>query len=314
MRSSDQIARRLKLRDLRILLAVAKSGSMGKAAGELAVSQPVISKAISDLEHAVGVRLLDRSPRGIEPTIYGEALLNCGMAVLDDLQQGVKKLEFLADPTAGELRIGCTEPLAAGFVPTVIERLSGRYPRLVFHVVSADSTRLKNRELRQRNVDLAVAVAASSRLEDDLDAQLLFDDRFVVMVGATSQWTRRRKVALRELLNDAWILPPPDSVMGANVAAAFRAAGLEPPSPRVMSYSIPLHHHLVATGQFITMLPISMLRLGKHVPLKPIAVELPEIPRPIAIMKLKNRMLGPVAQLFIDTAREVAKPLAKRRA
>ena len=106
MQWSDRIGRRLKLRDLHILLAVAKSGSMGKAAADLAISQPSISKAIADVEHAVGLRLLDRGPHGIEPTIYGRVLLNCGTAVFDELRQGVKALEFLTDPTAGELRLG----------------------------------------------------------------------------------------------------------------------------------------------------------------------------------------------------------------
>lgn len=88
-----------------------------------------------DVEHAIGLRLLDRSPQGIEPTIYGRALLKCGVAVFDELRQGVKELEFLTDPGAGELRIGCTESLAAGFVSAVIDRLSRQYPRVVFHMV-----------------------------------------------------------------------------------------------------------------------------------------------------------------------------------
>src|SRR6516162_4883249 len=70
MQWTDRIGLRLKLRDLHILLAVAKSGSMGKAAADLAISQPSVSKAIAEVEHAVGLRLLDRGAHGIEPTIY----------------------------------------------------------------------------------------------------------------------------------------------------------------------------------------------------------------------------------------------------
>src|SRR5712691_1293547 len=128
MHRTGRLGQRVKLRDLNILLAVAKSGSMGKAATALAVSQPVVSKAISDLEHALGVRLLDRSPQGVEPTIYGRALLKCGVTVFDDLRQGMETLAFLSDPAAGQLRLGCTEPLAAGFVGEVIERLCRQYP------------------------------------------------------------------------------------------------------------------------------------------------------------------------------------------
>src|SRR3981081_1516974 len=94
MQWTDRVGRRLKLRDLHILLAVAKSGTMGKAATDLAISQPSVSKAIADVKHAIGLRLLDRGPHGIEPTIYGRALLKCGVAVFDELRQGGKELAF----------------------------------------------------------------------------------------------------------------------------------------------------------------------------------------------------------------------------
>src|ERR1043165_3009070 len=129
---SDRIGRRVKLRDLHILLAVAQTRSMGKAAADLAVSQPVISKAIADLEHALKVRLLDRSPQGVELTPYGEEVLKSGVAVFDELRRGVETLEFLSDPGSGELRVGCTEPLAAGFVGTIITRMMRRKRQLRF--------------------------------------------------------------------------------------------------------------------------------------------------------------------------------------
>src|SRR2546427_4576273 len=136
---SDRIGRRIKLRDLHVLHAVVQSGSMTKAANHLAVSVPVVSKAIADLEHTVGVRLLDRSPQGVEPTMYGRALLSRSLAAFDELRQGVKDIEFLADPTAGEVRIGSTIPIAASFVSAVIDRLSRQYPRIVFQILATDS-------------------------------------------------------------------------------------------------------------------------------------------------------------------------------
>src|SRR5258707_5368930 len=101
----ERIGRQLKMRDLRILMAVVECGTMGKAAGRLAVSQPVVSKAIADLEHALGVRLLDRSRRGVEPTPCGRALIRRGVAIFDEMRQGLDEIEFLSDPTAGEVRI-----------------------------------------------------------------------------------------------------------------------------------------------------------------------------------------------------------------
>src|SRR5882762_690460 len=124
MQLSDRIGRRIKLQDLHVLMTVVQAGSMGKAAQRLNSTQPNISRAIAELEHALGVRLLDRHRQGIEPTEYGRALLDCGVAVFDDLRQGVKNIEFLADPTAGEVRIGSNPLLAATFVSAVVDRLS----------------------------------------------------------------------------------------------------------------------------------------------------------------------------------------------
>src|SRR5215510_14889202 len=103
-----RIGRRLRLRDLHVFFAVVQSGSMAKAAVQLRVKQPSVSKAIGDLEAALGVRLFDRSPQGVRPTIYGDALIECGVAVFDQLKQGIGKIAFLSDPATGEVRIGCT--------------------------------------------------------------------------------------------------------------------------------------------------------------------------------------------------------------
>src|SRR5689334_22485169 len=123
MRLSDRIGCRLKLHDLHVLMAVVQAGSMSKAAALLNTGQPAISRSISELEHALGVRLLDRSRQGVKATEYGRALLDGGMAVFDDLRQTVKSILFLADPTIGEVRVGCNPFLAASFVTAVIDRL-----------------------------------------------------------------------------------------------------------------------------------------------------------------------------------------------
>jgi len=102
------------------------------------MSQPAVSEAIANLEAALRVRLLDRSPRGVEPTIYAAALLKRERVVFDELQQGIKEIEFLLNPTAGEVRLGTTEVLAAGLVPEGVDRLSRRHPQTVIRVVLAN--------------------------------------------------------------------------------------------------------------------------------------------------------------------------------
>src|SRR5215468_5945979 len=128
----DKIGRRLKFKDLQMLMAVAETGGIGKAASSLNYSQPAISKAIAGLEHAFGKRLLERGRKGIEFTPYGDALVKCGAAVMDELRKGFADIEFLSDPTAGMVRVGCTEP--AGFVTSVVDHLARRYPRIEFQM------------------------------------------------------------------------------------------------------------------------------------------------------------------------------------
>jgi DNA-binding transcriptional LysR family regulator len=304
---TERIGRRIRLRDLHIFLTVAKTGSMGRAALELAVSQPVVSKAMSELEHALGFQLLDRGPQGVEPTRYGRAVIKWGIAAFDDLRQGVNELEFLADPTVGELKVGCSEPLAAGFVMAVVARLSRQYPNVRFEVLTADPFLLLTRDLRQRHVELLVVPMAGLALEEDNAVELLFEERFVVMVARSSKWARRRNVTLADLMGEPWVLPPRGTPVDAYLAQGFRAAGFEPPRSRVATFSLPLHERLVASGNFVSAFPSSMVRFGRHLPLKVLPIELPAPPRPIGLVTLKNRMVSPLAEMFLDCARELTR-------
>jgi DNA-binding transcriptional LysR family regulator len=313
MQVSDRIGRRMKLQDLHVLMAVVQAGSMNKAATLLNTGQSAISRSIAELEHTIGVRLLDRNPQGVEPTQYGRALLDGGVAVFDGLRQAVKNIEFLADPTAGEVRIGSSAFLAASFVSTVIDRLSRRYPRIVFHLVTGYVEPLQ-RELSERNVDLLIVRSFGSNADERLDFEFLFDDSYVVAAGVQNQWVRRRRIELAELANESWVLPPQASVIGSVVMEAFRASGLDYPRVTVVTDSPHMRISLLATGRFVTIFPASALKLPtRRSEIKVLPVELPMARLPNGIVTLKNRTLSPVAQLFIDCAREVAKPLAKTK-
>ena len=183
MQLSERIGRRMKLHDLHILMAVAQAGSMSKAAALLNTTQPAISRSIAELERTIGVRLLDRKPLGVEPTEYGRALLDGGAAVFDDLRQAVKNIEFLADPAAGEVRVGSPAPIAASFVSAVVDRLSRHYPRMVFQVVATDEDILR-RELSGRNIDLLIARKVGPLSDESFGFEALYDDSFVVVAGA----------------------------------------------------------------------------------------------------------------------------------
>ena len=310
----DRVTRRLKLRDLRLLLAVVDCGSMAKAAMHLHLTQSAISRAIGELEHTLGVRLFDRTPHGVEPTMYGRALLKGGVAVFDDLRTSVSEIEFLSDPAAGELRIGSTESMGAGLLPTIIDRLACQYPRLAFNVVQADPATLHDRELRGRRVELIIGNFATRDLEQDLEAIILYQDPMRVVAGPSSVWASRRKIAPADLVNERWCLPPPSHPARSALIDAFRRSGLEPPHSIVTVASAQFTSNLVAKGKFLGVLRAGLHRFNPPaLPLKVLPVDLPFPLWTISIIMLKNRTLSPVAQLFIDCAREVVKPLRERK-
>jgi DNA-binding transcriptional LysR family regulator len=306
----ERIARRLKLRDLYTLQAVMQCGSMAKAAEHLAVSQPAISKAITEIERTLGVPLFDRTARGVTPTAYGQALLRRGHSILDELRESIKDIEFLSDPTAGELRVGTAEPMTA-FVATVIDRVSRQHPRIQFHVTAGDTPKLYG-ELRERSIDLRIKRMADPKPEPDMNAETLFYDPLRVVAAKQSPWFRRRSVELADLMDEPWVLTP-DPFLMSLVVEAFGANNLDLPRATVTSLSLQVRINLLTTGRFLGLAPAAMLELPvPHPVLKALAVKLPTTRRPIAAVTLKKRALSPLGQLFIQTARAVAKPLAGR--
>jgi DNA-binding transcriptional LysR family regulator len=297
----NRVGRRLKLRDLHIFLTVVQRGSMANAATDLAISQPAVSRAIADMEHMLGLRLLDRGRKGIEPTAYGRALARRGLVVFDELKHGVEELAFLADPSAGELRIGSTESIAAGLLPAVIERFSRDYPRVHLDVTQAVISTLHYRELRERSIDVLVGRIPTPFVEDDLKADIVCDDQVVVVASRQSKWARARKLQLADLAGEPWVLPPTDTLPGPLAEQLFRAAGAKIPFAPVTTLSIHLCCRLAASGRFITTLPASILRFGGvDRSLKVLPIKIPKQPRPVAIVTLRNRTLSPVAGRFIE--------------
>ena len=312
MNLPDRISHRLKLRDLRLLLALDEWGSMAKAANHLNLTQSAVSKAITELEHTFGVRLFDRTPKGIEPTAYGRALLKGSAGVFDELRQSVNEIEHLSDPAVGELRIGCTPPMSWGVVPAVIERLVRQHPRLALHVFEADPDTLPYHELRERRIDLAIGRIMGPIPDDDIGAEVLFTEKAFVVAGRNSRWAKRRKIDLAELVSAPWCAPTQGSFVRALLADAFKEEGLPAPQVNAVSFSIPLYSALLATGNFLSLLPNSMLQLRQHLlSVKVLPIDLPDRPSPAGIITLKKRTLSPVARLFIEHAREVTKALAK---
>jgi len=303
-----QIGRRLRLRDLHAFFAVVRHGSMARAAAQLGVSQPAISKVMADLEHALGVRLLDRNRRGVEPTTYGTALLRRGLAAFDELKQGVRDIEFLADAAQGEIRIQCLDSIASTFLPQLIERFSGEYPRVALHIDTVISAPAGLPGLRERKYDLVfsplpVPLPEEFRAED-LKIDSVHHDSLIIAAGPHNPWTRRRKIDLAELVDEPWIVQGPETLNYRRLRAAFQSRGLELPKSNLVTLSTPLRVHFLANGPYISAIARSLALQHSLVQL---AVDLPKWEFSISLVTLKNRTLTPVVEHFVEFARLAGK-------
>jgi DNA-binding transcriptional LysR family regulator len=311
-----QVGRRLRLRDLHVLFTVAQRGSMAKAAAQLGVSTPTVSEVIADLEQGIGVRLLDRSPQGVEPTKYGHALLKRTLVIFDELKQSIKDIEYLADPTLGEVRIACASTITTLILGQVVPRFLEQHPRAVVHHDDVTIFAALLAGVRERKYDLIVTRLDRPLIgeEDGLNVEILFHDRIVLAAGMHSRWARRRKIHLAELADEPWILSATDTWNYARLAEAFQEHGLPMPRPSAVTLSAPLRAHLLANGPYIASIAHSALRLyTDHYAIKVLPVDLPDRTTPVGLITLRNRTLSPVVERFVEYIRDFTRPIYEGR-
>ena len=314
MEWESRLGRRLRVRDLYILATVVKACSMAKAARELSMSQPAVSEAIANLEHVLRVRLLDRSTRGVEPTIYAKTILKRSTAVFDELKQGVRDIEFLTDPSTGQLNIGCPESIAATLLPHFAERYVKKFPGVSLQVEDVPSPAIRSPALRERKVDLILArwpiPLAIDESVDDVNVDPLFDDPLVIVAGMNSPWAqRRRKMDIADLVDEPWILSPPGTWNYEWVARGFKERGLGLPKVAISTFNVHLNAHFLRNGRFLTAYPRSWALLNSF---KVLSANLSPQAWPLSIVTLKNRTLSPTVESFIACSRDVAKAMAAK--
>jgi len=307
MKWTDRVGRRVKLRDLHIALAVADAGSMTRAAEELAVSYPVVSKTISDLEHTLGVKLFDRSISGVKPTHYGRALLKSGVTVFDEMRKGLQQIDSIKQPDAGDLHIGSSIVTDAGLLPAVMERFAQDFPRAAVHVTPENIAVQQYDNLRERKVEMVLGRLPATMNEPDLVTETLFDEPHVVVAGSESRWAKKRNLRLADLMGEPWALAEAGSLARSLHDDLFRRSGVEAPSATVLTVSLHLYMRLIETGRWLGLVPASVMRFGgKDMKLKVLSVKVSTPPSPVGIITVKDRTLTPLGERFIECTRRVA--------
>ena len=308
MKWDDRVSRRLRLKDLHTLQTVAEVGSMAKASERLALSQPAISKAISDMERTLAAPLLERSSRGVELTECGRLVIEHARVIFDEIRQSVSGIEQLSDPARGLIRIGTTEPIM-GVAAEIINEVARRYPRISYEVTVSDTDTLV-RELRERTFDVVLTRWAPASAADDLAVQVLFKSPFVVMVERHHPLLRRKKLNLGDLMQEQWTFSPSDTFAGRMMIDLFRRRKLPFPQTVVTSNSVFMRLSLVASGRFLTVLPEQLLRYRSNSTwLRALDIDLGDSSQPTASITLKRRRTGGPLTLFKQIGPEVCKAM-----
>ena len=255
--SRASLARRLRLQQLMIFEQVRASGSLLAAAGELAMTQPAISKALRELESQVGGALFVRGKRGVTPTELGRRFEPHAASMLAELRLLAETLNATQAGTRGQVVVGTLISASAALLPEAIERLRRAAPDVVVTVRVGPNTLLFPL-LARGELDVVVgalpgAAAVAGAEAARLASRPLYDEALRVVVGAQHPLARRRKLALAELMALDWIVPTPDSMAWPSVRAFFGAAGL--PARRTESVSILTNLALLAGSARVALMP-----------------------------------------------------------
>ncbi|MES2185726.1 MAG: LysR family transcriptional regulator [Pseudomonadota bacterium] len=303
---------RLKMRQILLLVALDEHRTLHKAAASAAMTQPAATRLLGDLERLLGVRLFERSARGVVPNAYGESLVRHSRMVLATLDHARDEINAISSGTTGRTCIGALLVAAPTLVPRGIVRFKQRHPNHTVQVREGATAALLP-ALWRGELDLVVGRASSDVSAQGLKFEALYDEPMCVVARVGHPLARRRTLRLATLAREQWILPTPDSVYRRRLDDAFRAAGAEPPPCIVESLSILTNQMLVQETDMLAVMPG---RVAEHfaelgeiciLPVKP-----PPLSGPVGVITLLGRPLTPAAVDLVQALREMAletKPL-----
>lgn len=295
----ESLPRHLRMRELRVFVAVLEHRSFRKAAAALHVTQPAVTKAIASLEEMLGVKLFDRSANGVEPTVHGESFAPHATAIFGELRSAAQALAVVSSGAKGTLRIGTVPMPAAGFLAMAIKRLIDAHPGVFVSVVEGRELDLAER-LRKREIDLAIVRVALFDAGDDLRTDMLFEESLCVLAGRNHPLAARHRVTWKELLNHAWVLPPADSFFYKHVRRTLDRLDLELPRHSVESISIHVQYSMVLHGSMLSFGSRSQMTFS---PIKDflvrLPVALPSVTGMIGAVTLRGREERPLAEQLV---------------
>jgi LysR family transcriptional activator of glutamate synthase operon len=215
----------MELRHLRYFEAVARHSHVTRAAAELHIAQPALSKQISQLEQELGVALFDRVGRNVRLTEAGEALLPHARAVMAQVEAGRAEMAERIGLRRGRAGVGAPPTVGTQLLPPVLAAFNRRYPGIELRLHEAGVQTLLDL-LDTGITDMAVVTLPVE--DEQLTVVPLFSEELVIAVGRDHRLAVRGEVAIGELRDEPWVLSPENYELREATLSACGAAGFAP--------------------------------------------------------------------------------------
>jgi len=307
----DRAISRLKLRQIRLLVAVGQFGSIQNAARNLQISQPAATKLIQDLELDFEVKLFQRTNRGVIPTKYGEALIRHGKLILTQVANAAQELNDLAEGSAGRVVVGTLLAAAPSLIPNAIETFLADRPKVAIKVVEGTNDALVP-ALFSGEIDMIVGRLSSYRARKKLIQEKLFDERIVAVVGKQHPLARKQSVAFKQTRPYGWILPPLETTLRRQIDQFFLSQNQYVPPIVLESVSYLANRSLFQNRDLIGLMPEHVVSADVD---NGLLVELdwnvPFGKGPIGISYRDADSLSPASAEFLNALRHAAAELQK---
>lgn len=297
---------RMTLRNLRLIVVIAREGNLVRAAQAMNMTQSAVTKALQDVEATVAAPLFERTNRGVLPTTMGTALIAHAQVILAQLNHAEQELADLRDGSSGTVVVGTLLAASALLLPRAIVRVKAARPNLVVRIVEGTNDSLLP-QLRNATIDLVVGRLPVYRERDGIEQEALLEDHAAVVARSGHPLAARAALTLSDMVAERWILPRPETTLRRQVDEAFREAGLRAPSGDVESMSVLANRELLLRTDYLTVWPVELARMearGGACIILP--VDLAQTRRPIGISTRAGGRLTPAAEVFIRALRDTA--------
>ncbi|KQP21971.1 LysR family transcriptional regulator [Pseudorhodoferax sp. Leaf267] len=244
---------RARLRHLQLLVRIAELESLQKAAESIGMSQPGATHALAEIETILGVPLFERHSRGMRPSAFGHALLPLVRVALRQLQACAETVASMNNGAAGMVRIAAIGAAVSGLLAQVLPSFSTAHAEVAVDVRPASVDELL-KLMEEHSVDL-LACRAPAQLPGDLDFVPLLDDRYTVACRAGHPLARRKSVAIDQLAQATWLVPPPTGIAARDFDLLCQALGIVPPACWISGRSVLLTLAMLQQRDLLVFIP-----------------------------------------------------------